>query len=204
MTSGLGGRAELSSTPRSQLPPSPNLPDREFAAYLRAARAGDEAAWRALYDWLAPQILGFLRASHLADPEDVLGDVFLDVARRVDGFKGDARGFRAWAFTVARARRVDEIRRRVRRVEDPIDTAVHEMTVDRANVEQEALAMVGLEELLGLVGQLTDDQGEVIILRALGGWSAREIGEITGRTIGSVEQLQHRGIEALRSLLRAT
>jgi RNA polymerase sigma-70 factor (ECF subfamily) len=170
---------------------------------LRAARVGDEVAWRALYDWLAPQILGFFRGCHLPDPEDVLGDVFLDVARRIGGFKGDARGFRAWVFTFARARRVDEIRRRVRRIEDPVDTAVHEMTVDRANVEQEALAMIGLEELLDHVAQLTDDQSEVVILRALGGWTAREIGEITGRSIGSVEQLQHRGIEALRNLLRA-
>jgi len=185
------------------VPPTPTIPDRDFAAHLRAAKAGNETIWRALYDWLAPQLLGFVRASHLSDPEDVVGDVFLEVARRIDDFKGDARGFRAWVFTIARARRVDEIRRRLRRTEEPLDTAVHDFAVDRANVEHEALAMVGLEELLALVDQLTDDQGEVIILRALGGWTAREIGEITCRSTGSVEQLQRRAVEALRTLLDA-
>jgi RNA polymerase sigma-70 factor (ECF subfamily) len=186
------------------VPPSPTLQDRDFAAHLRAAKRGDDAAWRALYDWLAPQILGFFRAGHLSDPEDVLGDVFLEVARRIDDFRGDARGFRAWVFTIARARRVDEIRRRTRRVEEPLDLAIHELAVDRINVEHEALAMVALEELLDLVDQLTDDQAEVVILRALGDWTAREIGEITGRSTGSVEQLQHRGAETLRNLIEAT
>jgi RNA polymerase sigma-70 factor (ECF subfamily) len=71
----------------------------------------------------------------------------------------------------------------------------------RVDVEGEALAMVGLEDLLGLLDQLTDDQSEVLILRAIGGWTSREIGEITGRTTGAVEQLQHRATRALRDLL---
>ena len=185
------------------MPPIPNLTDREFSLHLRAARSGDETAWRSLYDWLAPQILGFLRASGLPDPEDVLGDVFLDVARGVGDFKGNAKGFRAWAFTIARARRVDEIRRRSRRSEEPLERVVLEMAPARSDVEHEALAMVALGELLEVLGNLTDDQAEVLVLRALGGWTSREIGEITGRSTGSVEQLQHRATEALRDLLDA-
>jgi RNA polymerase sigma-70 factor (ECF subfamily) len=61
--------------------------------------------------------------------------------------------------------------------------------------------MVGLDELIGLLDQLTDDQSEVLVLRAIGGWTAREVGEITGRSTGSVEQLQHRATGALRELL---
>lgn len=81
---------------------------------------------------------------------------------------------------------------------------IHELAPARSDVEHEALAMVGLDELLGLVDQLTDDQGEVIILRALRGWTAREIGEITGRSTGSVEQLQRRATDALKNLLEST
>lgn len=172
-----------------------------FRTSLRAARLGDDRAWQDLYDWLAPQLLGFLRASRLSDAEDVVGEVFLELARRITEFKGDARGFRAWAFTIARARRVDEIRRRSRRREDPLDTGTHELIVARTDVEGEALAMVGLDDLIGLLDRLTDDQSEVLILRAIGDWTAREVGEITGRTTGSVEQLQHRATQALRDLL---
>ncbi|HEY6628776.1 MAG TPA: RNA polymerase sigma factor [Acidimicrobiia bacterium] len=185
------------------MPPIPSLTDREFSSYLRAARAGDEGAWRALYDWLAPQILGFLRSSGLPDPDDVLGDVFLDLARGVKDFKGNAKGFRALVFTIARARRVDEFRRLSRRSEEPLDAVIHDLAPAGSDVEHEALALVALDDLLEILGQLTDDQAEVLVLRALGGWTSREIGEITGRSTGAVEQLQHRATEALRDLLEA-
>ncbi len=185
------------------MPPTPQMPEREFATHLRRARSGEDAAWRALYEWLAPQILGFLRSGYLSDPEDVLGEVFLDVARRIGDFKGNGKGFRAWAFTIARARRVDEIRRMSRRSEESLDMVIHELAPAGTDVEHEALAMVGLEELLEILGRLTDDQTEVLVLRALGGWTSREIGEITGRSTGSVEQLQHRATEAVRNLLEA-
>jgi RNA polymerase sigma-70 factor (ECF subfamily) len=177
------------------------MADAEFRACMPAARSGDEAAWAELYGWLAPQVLGFLRSARVPDPEDVLGEVFLEVARRVDGFKGDARGFRAWVFTIARSRRVDAIRRRSRRPVEPLDGPGLEAMRSTDDVEGEALAIVGLEELLVVLEDLTDDQSEVLVLRALGGWTAREVGEITGRSTGSVEQLQHRALAALRELL---
>ena len=177
------------------------MPSGDFRRVLRSARAGDESAWQALYTWLAPQVLGFLRASRVNEPEDVLWEVFLEVARRIGRFQGDAGGFRAWVFTIARARRVDGIRREARRIEVPADLAVHEAVPAGVDVEGEALALVGLDELISLLDRLTDDQNEILILRAIGGWTAREVGEITGRSTGSVEQLQHRATRALREIL---
>lgn len=181
--------------------PSSGITDSQFRTYLQAARLGDDEAWRVLYQWLAPQVLGYLRASRVPDAEDVLGDVFVDVARGIGRFRGDAPGLRAWVFTIARARRVDEIRRRVRRREDPLDTGIHEAVPSPDDVEGEALAMVALGDLLGLLDRLTDDQREVLILRALVDWTSKEVAEITGRTTGSVEQLQHRARRALQEML---
>jgi len=183
------------------MPATPAMAETEFRACLSAARSGDDAAWASLYRWLAPQILGFLESARVPDAEDVLGDVFLEVARRIRRFSGDARGFRSWVFTIARTRRADAIRRRVRRPEEPFDMPVLEAIRSADDVEGEALATVGLGELLVVLDQLTDDQSEVLVLRALGGWTAREVGEITDRSTGAVEQLQHRALAALRMLL---
>lgn len=185
------------------MPPIPGPFDSEFSYCLAGARQGDEASWRTLYDWLAPQLLGFFRACRLADSEDVLGEVFLEVARRIGGFRGDARGFRAWVFTIARARRVDEIRRQVRRVETPLDPTVEARLSSGSDVEGEVLALMGLDDLLGVLEELTDDQSEVMVLRALGGWTSAEVATITGRSVGAVEQLQHRAVIRLRQLLGA-
>jgi RNA polymerase sigma factor (sigma-70 family) len=179
----------------------PVLAESQFRSHLRSARLGGEEGWRSLYEWLAPQVLGYLRAIRVPDPEDVLGDVFLDVARNIERFKGDSRSFRAWVFTIARARRVDEIRRQARRSELPIDAVVEETLHASDDVEAQALAMVGLDDLLRLLDQLTDDQSEVLVLRALGGWTSKQVAAITNRTVGSVEQLQHRATRALRALL---
>lgn len=172
-----------------------------FPSLLRSARGGDERAWGVLYQWMAPQILGFLRARRIPDAEDVLGEVLLEVARRIGAFEGDHRGFRAWVFTIARARRVDEIRRRARRKEELLDTGEHRAIPAPVDVEGQALASVELDEILGLLELLTDDQAEILTLRVLGGWTSREIAEITDRTVGSVEQLQHRATKSLRAIL---
>jgi RNA polymerase sigma-70 factor (ECF subfamily) len=177
------------------------MPDREFRSHLASARRGDEAAWHVLYGWLAPQVLGFLRASRIPDPEDVLGAVFVEVAQRIGSFQGDARSFRAWVFTIARARRVDEVRRWARRRESPLDSGAHEAIPAPVDVEGQALSAVALDELLGVLDQLTDDQREVLILRALDGWTSKQVAEITGRTVGAVEQLQHRARQSLQGLL---
>ena len=75
------------------------FPER-FTSLLEAAREG-RAAWQELYDGLAPVVLGYLRANVAPDPEDVLSEVFLQVARDVTRFEGDERGFRSWVFTIA-------------------------------------------------------------------------------------------------------
>ena len=86
-----------------------------FSSLLEAAREGSEAAWQELYEGLAPAVLGYLRANGAPDPEDVLSEVFLQVARDVGHFEGDERGFRSWAFTIAHHRLIDARRHSARR-----------------------------------------------------------------------------------------
>ena len=68
---------------------------------------GDEAAWSEIWAELAPAVLGYLRGSNAPDPEDVLGETFLQVARDVNRFEGDWVAFRSWVFTVAHHRLID-------------------------------------------------------------------------------------------------
>ena len=59
-----------------------------------------------------------------------------------------------------------------------------------------------LDDFLSNLEILTDDQAEVLVLRVVADLTAREVAEATGRTVGSVEQLQHRALVALRDLLQ--
>ncbi|MER3453471.1 MAG: hypothetical protein C4344_07565, partial [Acidimicrobiia bacterium] len=59
-------------------------------------------------------MLGYLRAQGAREPEDLLGEVFLQVTRYLPRFRGDATDLRRWVFTIARHRLVDDQRRRAR------------------------------------------------------------------------------------------
>src|SRR5215207_2826438 len=71
----------------------------------------------AAYRDLAPAVLGYLRAQRARDPEDLLGEVFLQVTRDISRFRGDRDDLRRWVFTIARHRLIDDYRRRARRPE---------------------------------------------------------------------------------------
>jgi len=86
---------------------------------LPAARAGAEWAWERIYRELAPTVTGYLRAHGAGEPEDLTGEVFLQVVRGLERFEGGERAFLAWVFTIAHRRVVDDLRRRARRPVSP-------------------------------------------------------------------------------------
>ena len=94
--------------------------EERFSDLLAAARAGDEHAWERDLRGLAPIVLGYLRANGAPDPEDVLGETFLQVARDISRFEGDESSFRSWVFTIAHHRLIDARRYSARR---PIELA---------------------------------------------------------------------------------
>jgi len=81
---------------------------------VRAAQDGEAAAFRVIYEELAPVVLGYLTAKGVADPEAVTADVFLAALPRLRELSGGAAGLRTFVMSVAHARMVDDARRRRR------------------------------------------------------------------------------------------
>lgn len=166
-------------------------------ARLGLARAGSprETVLDAgeVYRELAPAVLGYLRARGAPDPENVLGEVFLGVARDLSGFRGDATARRRWVFTIAHNRLTDAHRRRARRPEvvdaEPIggEAPPPEDPVD--------------PELVAALAALSDGQREVVVLRFVADLSLDDVAAITGRTTNAVKAMQHRALAGLRRRL---
>ena len=83
-----------------------------------------------LYRELAPAVLGYLRGSGAAEPEDLLGDVFVAVIRGLPNCADDPAAIRRWVFTVADHRLVDERRRLMTRSRDVVIDLTHEPATD--------------------------------------------------------------------------
>lgn len=168
---------------------------------MEGARSGDEGSWSIIYRELAPSLMAFARGRGATDPEDVVGEVFVQVARRIDVFEGDARNFRAWVFTICRGKLIDDLRRRGRRREEPARLDTIERFGPVADAEAEAVSSLVQDELISVLDRLTADQREVVLLRVLAGFTTPEVANVMGKTVGSVEALQRRAFAQLKKIL---
>ena len=169
-----------------------------FLKVIAAARSGAEWAWATLYRELAPSIHGYLRFRGAKEPDDLLGEVFLQVVRDLDGFDGGERAFRAWVFTIAHHRLLDASRRQVRRPVYAVPDLLLELEGDVGNVEDEALTGLTLSRVRELVGRLSPDQQDVVLLRLFGELTVPEVAGIVGKRVGAVKATLLRGLAALR------
>jgi RNA polymerase sigma factor (sigma-70 family) len=189
-------RSSGDGAPGSLLEPS-------FDDLLAAARTGDAAAWSALYHDVAPILIAYLRSQRLPDPENVAGEVLLEVVRGIRRFSGDRAHFRSWVLAIAHHRLLDARRREQRQPTTPVapDSLDDRRAVD--DPEAEALATVGFGALEPALRTLTADQRTVLMLRVIGDLPIAEVARITGKRAGAVKQLQHRAVLALRPLVAA-
>jgi RNA polymerase sigma factor (sigma-70 family) len=150
-----------------------------------------------LYRELAPAVLGYLRSQRAPDPEDVLGEVFLHVARDAHRCRGDTDGRRQWVFTIAHRRLVDAWRRRAARPQVVDGPVPERSTLDVGTTIID-------DELQDALDALTDDQRTVVLLRFVADLPLRDVARITGRRVGAVKALQHRGLDELQRALDRT
>jgi RNA polymerase sigma-70 factor (ECF subfamily) len=142
-----------------------------------------------VYVALAPAVLGYLRAERVPDPDDLLGEVFLQVARDLRRFAGDDAALRRWVFTIAHNRVVDDVRRRTRRPVRLVDQVPEQVAAADSEPFDPAL--------VAALHQLTPAQREVVVLRFVADLSIDDVAALTKQTPGAVKAMQHRALEKL-------
>lgn len=150
----------------------------------------------AIYRELAPVVLGYLRSQRVAEPEDVLGEVFLQVARDLARFSGDDAALRRWVFSIAHNRAMDSHRRAAR------NRSTLESELDEGRTPGNAPAPdagAGIDpQLVAALATLSPDQRDVVVLRFVADLPLEAVARITGRRVGAVKALQHRALGNLR------
>lgn len=149
-----------------------------------------------VYRAYARGVLSYLRGQGVSDPEDVLGDVFLNVAKSLPRFEGDEDHLRRWVFTLAHHRIIDDRRRRARRPKI-VDSAVPDRPAPPTPEPADP-------ELMAALAQLTEEQREVILLRFIADMPIEEVARLTSRSTGAVRALQHRAMAQLARTLTAS
>jgi RNA polymerase sigma-70 factor (ECF subfamily) len=173
----------------------------EFGSVLAAAQDGSEAAFSRLWRDSNPALLRYLRVIAPEAAEDIAADTWMCVVRRFAAFQGDEQGWRAWLFTTARRRAIDNVRRRSRRAERPLEEAVPGQIPLAPDTADLAIQHIDTRSALALVALLPAHQAEVILLRVVAGLDNETVARLVGRSPGAVRVAAHRGLRRMAGLL---
>jgi RNA polymerase sigma-70 factor, ECF subfamily len=178
--------------------------DAELTAAVLAAQDGDETAFRTVYRAVHPRLLGYVRTL-VGDPdaEDVTSEAWLQIARDLERFSGDADRFRGWAARIARNRALDHLRMRGRRPAIGGDETELTGKAAESDTAGEAMEALATGRTLSLIAQLPQDQAEAVVLRVVMGLDAKTAAETLGKRPGAVRTAAHRGLKRLTELLGA-
>lgn len=154
-----------------------------------------------LYRSTQPALLRYLRVLVGGDAEDVASEAWLQIARDLPSFRGDADGFRGWATTIARNRAMDHLRHQRRRpiVDGPLDELPEPSGPD--DTAESAVDAVSTDAALALIARLPRDQAEAVLLRVVMGLDAAGAARVLGKRPGAVRTAAHRGLRKLAEYL---
>ena len=176
-------------------------------ALVDAAAAGDREAFDELVRRHQSAIVGLARSltGGSVDAEDAAQEVFVRAWRSLGSFRGDST-FRTWLHRIAlnvvssyhgrlsRVRRLFQFAAPEREsAEDPMESAP-----DRASLEDRIVVRDAIDKALAA---LPDELRVAVVLRDVQGLDYREIAQLLGVPMGTVESRIFRGRQRLRPLL---
>lgn len=176
---------------------------------IQRLRDGDELAFKTLVenyqDLVFNTAIGIVQNSE--DAEDVAQEVFIQVYRSIDQFKGDAR-LSTWIYRITTTKALDHIRSRKRKkrfafitslfgpndelIHEPVDFQHPGVALDRK--EQAAL-------MFKMIDQLPENQKVAFTLHKTEELSYQEIADVMHLSVSAVESLLFRARQNLRKLL---
>jgi RNA polymerase sigma-70 factor (ECF subfamily) len=194
-----------SETDRNQDVESTGQPYSKEQLLARIAE-GDEAAFSALYDELAPRVLGLVRrllVDH-AQSEEVTQEIFLEIWQNAPRYEASKGGATTWIFTMAHRRAVDRIRSSQAGRDRDVRIGIRDYESDYDNVAETVETTIENERVKKAMSQLTELQRQAITLAYYGGYSHSEVAEKLKVPIGTVKTRLRDGMIRLRDELGVT
>ena len=182
-------------------------PDDELMALIERVARRDESALKALYDQTSGKLYGLaLRVVRNQEwAEDALQETFLQIWRTAPDYRASLSPPMAWLGLIVRSRSLDLLRRRKAEREhmtDEIDeTLADTLEGDSPNPMDTSLASQQAWALHQCLGQLENQQREVVSLAYLRDLSHGELAKQLRLPLGTVKTWIRRGLDQLRQCM---
>jgi RNA polymerase sigma factor (sigma-70 family) len=173
----------------------------EWGELMRAAIAGDGAAYRRLLASLTPALRAVVRRNcgriglDPGEAEDVVQETLLAIHLKRDTWEPD-RPIGPWIMTIARNKLIDARRRRGKATVVPIDDFTDLLSAPGANEDHDRL------DVERMIAQLGERDRSLVRALAIEGRSVRETAATLDMSEGAVRVALHRAIKRLASAFR--
>jgi RNA polymerase sigma factor (sigma-70 family) len=169
----------------------------------RVASHGDRDAFKALFEYFAPRIKGFLLRTGcgVEEAEDVAQNTLIAVWRKAGQFDPTTTGAAAWIFTIARNLRIDSARRAARDGRLGQDVEL-EYEPDPSEPADSAMSRAqDAARMTAAIEKLSAEQSRVIRMSFIEERPHTEIAAALGIPLGTVKSRIRLAMSRLRDLL---
>jgi RNA polymerase sigma-70 factor (ECF subfamily) len=177
--------------------------DREWSDLMRKAISGDEAAYRQLLSDLAVVLRAAVRrgfsgiTARPSEVEDVVQEVLLAIHLKRHTWD-QSKPIGPWIMAIARNKMIDDLRRKGRRTEVPIDTM---LDVLEQGGHEDAIHAYDVQRVLS---RLNGRSREIVQAITIEGHSAQDVAQKLGMTEVAVRVALHRSLKALAAAYQET
>jgi RNA polymerase sigma factor (sigma-70 family) len=186
-----GDRAHLNATDNAEL-----------ATLLNAVARRDRAAFKDLYERIAPKLFAILLRilRNKATAEEVLQEVFLRIWQNAESFSAEAGPAMGWLISIARNRAIDVLRSKnpAEPVADMDGAELFERIAEPTDREAHMMNIAALRHCLGTIEEPVRSS---ILLAYYEGYSREELAQRFERPVNTIKTWLHRGLAALKSCL---
>ncbi|MGD9315973.1 MAG: sigma-70 family RNA polymerase sigma factor [Anaerolineae bacterium] len=167
---------------------------------LQGAREFDNRALAEIYDRHAESIYRYLYRylgnAHLA--EDLTSEVFLKLLQALGTSRAPRDQLKGWLYRVAHNLAMDWFRQQAKGEALPLNEELVSDGISLATMVEEHEDQHRLRQA---VRQLTPSQQQVILLRFGEGLKIKQVGQLMGKSEGSIKLIQYRAVKRLRKIL---
>lgn len=176
---------------------------KEERELIKSAQNGDSESFGELYDKYVTRIYRFifLRVRQKTDAEDLSQKVFLKAWKNIDSYR-DQKGasFSSWLYKIAKNTIIDYYRTNKEHAD--IDSVPEdELDPELPSYMEEMDDSFKLKQIKAALGELTDNQQNVIIMKFIEELSNEEISDALDKTEVAVRVTQHRALKRIKQIL---
>jgi len=180
--------------------------------FIQQLREGNREAFNKLVEEHKDGVLnicnGFVKNAEEA--EDITQEVFVEVYKTISNFREDSSLF-TWIYRIAVSRSLDAIKKKksIKRAaffEKRVQAEVAEYEIDNTASDtlspDSELEQIQQRQFIDhSLSKLTESQRTAFVLSHQDGLSYKEIAEIMGKSLTSIESLIHRSKQTLRKIM---